>query len=427
MVLYASNLGPYGSSAAGQTYNLGSALAITMRNGGQVAPILKLLAKTVTKTVPINEQKKGGPQLITNESTANYTLSGKPTLLFRDTIPELNANQIKNYRDEWDDAVNQDTETVLTAPLATGATTMSIANGVNLGIVDSSGGRIQYVQMAGQEIIRVNGGAGTNTLTPLVRAQLGTSDPGTTYPVGTRVTVRQLYTDGADFVGGYETTSKREFNFTRIWRREFSLSGTAIATQTTGGLSQLEMQHKLRAHDIMAEMALDCIYGVRSESGSGANRVAMAAGVIRFGTTVNGFTFSKANIRSQIDQYCTNGGNISEAVVLCGVNVWGKVCDMKDLYVQNAQMMGNTELNFDLKTLKFYDFSIPFAQDNTLNPDDMLIINPNYADLVMVKGRELKSEVLGLTGDNRKVMMLAEGTIRVRLGSQNIRYYPNVA
>lgn len=427
MTLYASNYGPYGTSAAGLRYNLGPALAIAMRNGGQVAPILKLLAKTETKMVPINEQKKGGPQMVTNDSTANYNHGGKPTLLFRDTIPAFNASGIRNYRDEWDDMVKQDDETTTTATLATTATTLVIANGANLGIQNSSGGRKQYLQLNGGEIVEVTAGAGTNSLT-IVRGQLGTSDPGTTYAVGTRVVVKQFYQDGADFVGGFETTSTREFNWTQTWRREFALSGNAIALQTTGGTSQLAMQRSLRAHDIIAQMAHDSLYGVRNEAGAGNTRIATMGGVIRYGTTVSGFTFSKANLRTQLDTYTVNGGNISEATVLCGVNVWGKVCDLKDLYVQNGgQPMASSELNFDLKTLKFWDFSIPFAQDNTLNPDDMLIINPKFADLVMVQGRELNAVPIGITGDNRKEMLVAEGTVRVRLGARNIRYYPNVA
>jgi hypothetical protein len=426
MALYASNVGPYGPTAAGLRYNLAPALAIAMRNGGQVAPILKLLAKTETKMVPINEQKKGGPQLITNDTTAEYTAGGSPTLLFRDTIPAFNASGIRNLRDEWDDLIKQDDETTATATLATAATALTVANIANLGLQASSGARKSYVQLNGGEIVEVTNIVGS--VLTITRGQLGTTDPGTTYAIGTRVVVKNYWQDGADYVGGFETTSVRDFNLTQVWRRDIFLSGTTIAMQTTGGTSQLKTQRSLRTHDIMAQMAHDSLYGVRNETGAGSTRIATMGGVIRYGTTVTGLTLNKANLRSQLDTYAVNGGNVSEAVVLCGVNVWGKVCDLKDLYVQNGgQPMASQDLNFDVKTLTFWDFAIPFAQDNTLNPDDMLIINPKYADLVMVKGRELNAVGMGVTGDNRKEMLVAEGTLRVRLGSRNLRYYPNVA
>jgi len=425
--MLATDVGLYGLSAKGLRYNLENTLAMAMRNGGRVAPILSIIAKTHT-VPPINAQRKGGPQIIQTPGSNDFSRGGKPVLAFSHSMPEFGAGGVKNYICEWDDYNKPPDETTTSGTFATTATSLSINNGATLNIQNSSSGRRCFLQLNGLEIVEVTAGAGTDTLT-VTRAQLGSVDPGTTYAVGTRAVTRFNHGDGNDWVAGLQSASARVTNNTQVLRRDYALGGSTQSYDTTGNLGSMGFQRKMKAHEIMNQLAHDAIYGLRYDNGLlGASRIANMGGARFYGTTVSSLTLNKANLRTQLDLYATNGGNLSECIALCGINVYAKVCDLKDLYVlSGGQDMEKESLNFDIKTLKFFDFQIPFATDNTLNPDDMLIINPKYIDLVMVKGRELMAIPLAKTGDTDKEMMLTEASLKVRLGAVNIRYYPSVA
>lgn len=427
MVMYATDVGPYSATGKGLRYNLESTLAMAMRNGGRVAPILSVIAKTHVVT-PINAQRSGGPQIIQTPGSNDFSKGGKPVLAFSHSMPEFGAGGVKSYVCDWDDYNKPPDETTLSATFATAATTLVVNNGATLNIQNSASGLRCFLQLNGLEIVEVTAGAGTNSLT-VTRAQLGSVDPGTTYPIGTRAVTRFNHGEGNDWLAGLQSASTRVSNNTQVLRRDYALSGSTQSYETTGNLGSMGFQRKMKAHEIMNQLAHDAIYGLRFDNGLlGASRIANMGGARFYGTTVNSLTLNKANLRTQLDLYATNGGNLTECVALCGINVYAKVCDLKDLYVLNGgQDMDRESLNFDIKTLKFFDFQIPFATDNTLNPDDMLIINPKYIDLVMVKGRELMAVPLAKTGDTDKEMMLTEATLKVRLGAVNIRYFPAVA
>lgn len=231
------------------------------------------------------------------------------------------------------------------------------------------------------------------------------------------------------FSAGRDDSQKgvRYYNFSQIFQREAKLSGTSQHVKSVGDEMKLNKQIKRLTKEIVKELQMTLIYGLRSANDA-TNYTDRKMGGFRFwaapaqGGTAGitgdkaGEAISKAYIEDVIERYLSNGGDANQLVFAVSTRQQRKINDLKEARIIGGGQ-SQKEKNLD-NFVNRYDFGSHAEVDVVLVPD--LRQNELYyfqKDLVKVRpmeGRAWVTKPLPEDGDFVREMILGEFSAEFR-------------
>jgi hypothetical protein len=327
-----------------------------------------------------------------------------------DTVHKWVDKKLKGYKDYLQNDINT---SVTTVTVSNGASKRVIANQTYLKIDD--------------ELLLVTDGAGTDTLT-VVRARLGSA--ATIHTAGSEVFfMEHVHAEGADNTRDDSQTGIKTFNYCQIFRRELKLSGTSQAVNSVGGDNKFENQVAELLPELMGELRLAALQGVRYANADESIRT--LGGLFHYVSTISdegGNAINTDMLDEKIITLLDNGANPNDLVILAPSRQIKRINSLKVARVMGGGM--NTDDNTLRSNIDRYEFSdalVRIVRVPELARNELYIGERNKMKIVPLQNRGFKVQDIGQVGDSVQKLLVGEYTTEVLNASDSWIRVKNLA
>jgi hypothetical protein len=280
-----------------------------------------------------------------------------------------------------------------------------------------------------QELIRVTG-VSSNVLT-VTRGFGGTT--AAVIPSGTKLfVINEGWLEGEDFSERNKHIPVQRFNYTEIFRSDFKISGTLLATPLAtsynGANRQVSIELGLHQREIVDKMAQAILYGAAPATNTQGTatterRMDGIITMIREGAAAaQGAVYT--NIASADFNQSTNA---YKNFVNHMETLWEKGSTARTVVVnsrikkQLSTNMENGRQNFDVRTVarNVQEIETDFGKftlmlDNSMRKDGLLTLDMDKVELRAYNERSLFILPMGIGGDSQRYSLLGEYTLEAR-------------
>jgi hypothetical protein len=223
----------------------------------------------------------------------------------------------------------------------------------------------------------------------------------------------------------------RKYNLTRIFERQYGLSGTAQALNTPGSENTLKGQRLELAAELMKELQMGMFHGARYESGASRDMGGLYWWATQGGgntTAAAGATLTLGYFDDIIENYANAGGDVTKMMMLCSFKQQRKINALKATRVVGAHGQNDKSINNIVET---YDFNgkahVKIVATTDVNDDELFILQDGNVKVIPLQGRMFKDEALAKTNDADKRMLVGEYTMEVRNVKETLYHYSGLA
>lgn len=240
------------------------------------------------------------------------------------------------------------------------------------------------------------------------------------------------------FSAGRDDSQKgsRVFNYTQIFQREAKLTGTSQHVRSVGDEMKLSKQIADLTKEIVKELQMTLIYGLRSANDS-TNYTDRKMGGFRYwatsggGTNTNaaGAAINKSIIEDVIETYLSNGGDANKLCMAVSTRQQRKLNELKEArIIGGGQSQGEKNLN---DFVNRYDFGSSAQVDVILLPDlrkdEIYFFQKDLISVHPMEGRAWITKPLPEDGDFVREMILGEFTAVFRNVRETLVRYHSLA
>ena len=348
----------------------------------------------------------------TNTATQKRVISDFISIIDPMEVPLLNylghsqAN-VKKFRlvntpgttYEWlEDTYESLSDTVASTNLtnSNAATTMTVTNGAYFQVGDV----LQIDSDA--ELIWVSGISG-NTLT-IVRGFGGTTN--TTHASnGTVYRRTRARTEGADATDSPTTSPTTNYNYSQIFQKTISVSGTRQVVTQYGVPNEYDRELEKAFKELLRDLERVPFYGLRAAGSASAARSCGGFGtfITTNVTTLSSTALTQKNIEDAVQNAWSYGGTPKLLVV----NAWAqkKIRDMYSPYVRTERSETKGGVIID-KVLIPPVGELDILVDRWCPPGTMYLLDPDKVGFIPI--REFFDEELAKTGDSMQGQVVGE-------------------
>ncbi len=332
-----------------------------------------------------------------------------------------------NYKHEWVDK-----------PVATLKDTIKVAQTtVTVGVLTVNGGTNtpkRYID--GVSVLRI--GAEyllvTSTVTVVTNERVLAvtrqyySTTAASIPVGKEVWIQNPQDESFEATRNDAQFGVRKYNFTRIFERQFALSGTMQALNTPGNENTMNRQRLELTAEILKELQTAVFHGVRSESGAKRNM----GGLFWYATSGGGNSVSASTLASTIitttvfdtiiENYANAGGDVEKIMMVCSYKQQNRINALKNGRIQ--QMQNDNTLNNQLDMYLYNgNARVKILASTDVAEDEIFVFEEGKVKVIPLQGRTLKEEKLAKTNDADKSMLVGEYTLEARNVKETLYHY----
>lgn len=236
------------------------------------------------------------------------------------------------------------------------------------------------------------------------------------------------------FSAGRDDSQKgsRVFNYTQIFQREAKLTGTSQHVKSVGDEMKMSKQIADLTKEIVKELQMTLIYGLRSANDS-TNYTDRKMGGFQYwaknggtNTSAGGAAITKSMIEDVIETYLSNGGDANKLCLAVPTRQQRKLNELKEARIIGGGMsQGEKNLN---DFVNRYDFGSSAQVDVILLPDlrkdEVYFFQKDLISVHPMEGRAWITKPLPEDGDFVREMILGEFTAVFRNVRETLfRYY----
>lgn len=325
----------------------------------------------------------------------------------------MNGQPVKSYKHEW-------TETALavrreTVTLTTTTTTLTVADAYQYAVDD--------LLKLEDEVIRVSAIASATTLT-VVRAQAGTSDPGSTHTAVSALYIGNAKVENSDAGESVTDGTNRLYNYVQTFDRVVELSTHEIAQLSTQEGNPMTAQVKRRYIEAVRNLTAALFYGERYADTS--NKRYFAGGLKYFITTnvtAVGGALTITNLDALIKSIVDAGGNPDTIVVSTTQKQKLDALDNSLIRTGKASRVGGGGISTTWQS-GVLNTPLEIIVDHTVNTDELWVIDSSSISVKPMKnngaGHGFKLVDATTPGqDGKKTRILGHYTFQVDLEAGN--------
>ncbi|MBX2861183.1 MAG: DUF5309 domain-containing protein [Vampirovibrio sp.] len=216
---------------------------------------------------------------------------------------------------------------------------------------------------------------------------------------------------------GFEPSeSEHEFgikdsNFTQIFSRFISLTGTSQAVKVAGAENQMSTQTERKLKELLKEVEREAILGIKFEDGSGDNR--LFGGLQQFVTQENdaaAAALATSHIDTAVLELLENGAKPNTLLVS---NIQKNALNnLKASRVEQAQSDKSISNLVDIYHSEAGPLKI--VRSNDMPADSLYVLDSGLIKVVPLQKRRFAMVKLSKSGDLDKTMVIGEYTMEVR-------------
>ena len=284
------------------------------------------------------------------------------------------------------------------------------------------------------DLVRIDGdpavlkitGTTTTTITTSFVAANGSSLTSSTIPTGAGVLVFDSHPISQGSSSGPETfrQSSIEYNTTQIFRKDVTLTGTALASVVYGKENSIDKQIENAMYDIQGQINHSALFGVRSLAASGV--VGQAGGLYYFGTQTGGLSVDASTNALELDMIQDAARSIQENggdpnIVLCSpkmAQVISRLNHGRMYFSREDKTLGN---NISQIMCEVNGKTLAVVVEPEMIEKDVWVIDTSGLYYAPMQGRELWDEDTTTKGvDGQRRSLLGELTFVFKNSKQKL-------